>query len=176
MDVVALAKVCGLASSGIFAGYTWALSHAAVPAILFAPDALAAREWRYQYLMGFHISRPMCVINGLSFGFLAYHAPGGSLLRYLYILAASASASGVPYALTFLRRTNGALSRKADRLAGPGGGEMALTYAFNEKRSIDRDGKMSTAEAIKRWQWHNYVRTWVLVLGTVAGALAVAMD
>ncbi|OQU93787.1 hypothetical protein CLAIMM_00257 isoform 2 [Cladophialophora immunda] len=126
--------------------------------------------------MGFHISRPMCVINGLSFGYLAYHAPEGSLLRYLYILAASASASGVPYALTFLRRTNGALSRKADRLAGPGGGEMALTYAFNEKRSIDRDRKMSTEEAIKRWQWHNYVRTWVLVLGTVAGALAVAMD
>ncbi|KIW87771.1 uncharacterized protein Z519_11745 [Cladophialophora bantiana CBS 173.52] len=157
----------------------------------------------------------MCVINGLSFGYLAYHgkvlsrpaessiflspspllqnpkasfrplnllirttrsAPEGSLLRYLYILAATASASGVPYALTFLRRTNGALSRKADRLAGPGGGEMALTYAFNEKRSIDRDRKMNTEEAIKRWQWHNYVRTWVLVLGTVAGALAVAMD
>lgn len=40
-------------------GYTWALSHAAVPAILFAPDEpLQAKQWRYQYLMGFYVSSP----------------------------------------------------------------------------------------------------------------------
>lgn len=103
-------------------------------------------------------------------------ADAGSLVRMLYIAAAIANASGVPYALTFLRRTNGALSRKADRLAGPGNGVMALTYAFNEKRSIERDRKFSTVELVRRWQWHNSVRTAVLVIGTIIGALAVAMD
>jgi hypothetical protein len=53
---------------------------------------------------------------------------------------------------------------------------MALLYAFNEQRSIERDQRMRTAEAIERWSWHNYVRTCVLVLGTVVGALAVALD
>lgn len=103
-------------------------------------------------------------------------APEGSLVRLLYIAAAVMNASGVPYALTFLRRTNGALSRRSERLAGPGNGVMALTYAFNEKRSIERDRKFSTVELVKRWQWHNNIRTGVLVLGTVIGALAVAMD
>ncbi|KIW65334.1 hypothetical protein PV04_07603 [Phialophora macrospora] len=179
MDGIAVAKVLGLTSSGIFAGYTWALSHAAVPAILFAPEEIQAKQWRHQYLMGFYISRPMCIVNGLSFGYLAYQATESSFLRALYILAAVMNASGVPYALTFLRRTNGALSRKANRLAGPGpknGQIMALVYAFNEQRSIERDQRMRTAEAIERWSWHNYVRTWVLVLGTVVGAVAVALD
>ncbi|OCT48984.1 hypothetical protein CLCR_05039 [Cladophialophora carrionii] len=190
MDGIAMAKVLALTSSGIFAadlifsahrvawqgrasranlrynqadshvfmfpGYTWALSHAAVPAILFASEDLQAKQWRYQYLMGYY-----------------------SFLRTLYILAAVTSASGVPYALTFLRRTNGALSRKAHRLAGPGpnnGQVMALRYAFNERRSVERDQRMGTAEAIERWSWHNYVRTWVLVLGTIVGAVAVALD
>ncbi|KAJ9610440.1 hypothetical protein H2200_005217 [Cladophialophora chaetospira] len=210
MDSLAVAKVLGLTSSGIFAGtyfipirYTWALSHAAVPAILFAPEELQAKQWRYQYLMGFYvscrtleigetrtnaglmclrhgkISRPMCIVNGLSFGYLAYHSPESSLIRTLYILAALTSASGVPYALTLLRRTNGALSRKANRFAGPGpknGQIVALTYAFNEGRSIERDQRMGTAETVERWSWHNYIRTWVLVLGTMVGALAVALD
>ncbi|KIW56428.1 hypothetical protein, variant [Exophiala xenobiotica] len=176
MDSIVLAKVAGLTSSGIFAGYTWALSHAAVPAILFAPEALVANQWREIYLDGFYVSRPLCLLNALSFGYLAYHAPE-PLLTSLYTLAAAFNASGVPYALTFLRRTNGALSRRADRLAGPGNGAMALTYAFNEKRSVERDRKFgSTADLVRRWQWHNSVRTAVLVVGTLVGAVAVAMD
>ncbi|KEF61148.1 uncharacterized protein A1O9_02713, partial [Exophiala aquamarina CBS 119918] len=103
-------------------------------------------------------------------------APKESLLRYLYAIAAATTASGVPYALTFLRRTNGALSRRAQSLAGPGNGAIALTYAFNERRSVERDKKFSTLELVRRWQWHNSVRTLVLVLGTAVGTLAVAMD
>jgi hypothetical protein len=56
---------------------------------------------------------------------------------------------------------------------------MALTYAFSEKRSIERerDRKFSsTAELVRRWQWHNSVRTGMLVVGTLVGAVAVAMD
>ena len=97
----------------------------------------------------------------------------------IYILAAISNASGVPYALSVLRRTNGALSRKAHRLAGPGPQEgkiVALTYAFNEERSVERDKAMGTAEAVERWSWHNYVRTWILVLGVVLGSVGVALD
>ncbi|KAJ9502022.1 hypothetical protein H2202_002086 [Exophiala xenobiotica] len=135
-------------------------------------------RWLTLYLYISQVSRPLCLINALSFGYLAYHAPQ-KLLTSLYTLAAAFNASGVPYALTFLRRTNGALSRRADRLAGPGNGAMALTYAFNEKRSVerDRDRKFSsTAELVRRWQWHNSVRTGILVVGTLVGAVAVAMD
>lgn len=106
-------------------------------------------------------------------------APESSLLRTLYVLASVTNASGVPYALTFLRRTNGALSRKANKLAGPGpknGKIMALTYAFNEDRSVARDKEMNTSQAIERWSWHNYIRTVVLVLGTILGAVGVALD
>jgi hypothetical protein len=40
-----------------FSGYTWALSHAAVPAILLAsPEALMSNQWREIYLDGFYVS------------------------------------------------------------------------------------------------------------------------
>ena len=93
------------------------------------------------------------------------------------MLAALLSASGVPYALTFLRRTNGALSIRADKLAGPGNGALALTYAFHEARSIQREkaARWSTKELVLRWNWHNQVRTAVLVVGTLLGAWAMAL-
>ena len=53
---------------------------------------------------------------------------------------------------------------------------MALTYAFNETRSVQRDQSMGTEEAIWRWSWHNYLRTGILVLGVLVGAVGVAMD
>lgn len=53
---------------------------------------------------------------------------------------------------------------------------MALTYAFNERRSVERDRTFTTANLVRRWMWHNSVRTAVLVVGTVVGAMAVAMD
>lgn len=91
------------------------------------------------------------------------------------MLAAISTASGVPYALTFLRRTNGALSIRAEKLAGPGNGAIALTYAFNEKRSIDREKTWSTKELVLRWKWHNEVRTAILILGTMIGAWGMAL-
>ena len=102
-------------------------------------------------------------------------APAFSLACQLYVIAAVATASGVPYALTFLRCTNGALSRRAEKLAGPGNGAIALTYAFNDKRSIDREKSWSTKDMVMRWKWHNEVRTVILTLGTIAGAWAVGL-
>jgi hypothetical protein len=107
---------------------------------------------------------------------LIVSAPSSSLARPLYIIAALLTASGVPYALTFLRRTNGALSIRSEKLAGPGNGALALTYAFNEKRSIDREKAWSTKELALRWKWHNEVRTAILTLGTMLGAWGLGID
>jgi hypothetical protein len=133
--------------------------------------------WRTQYLRGCYISRPLCAINALAFGYLARQA-GSATVRSLHLVAAILSASGVPYALTLLRRTNGALSIRAKKIAGDGEDPtaMALTYARREKRSIDRERTWSTKDLVRRWQWHNSIRTGILVVGTVAGAVACAID
>ena len=103
----------------------------------------------------------------------------------MYIFAALASASGVPWALTALRRTNGALSIRSNRLAGPftssaSNEPMCITYASHEKGPIQREAKdpkyRSAKALISRWKWHNDLRTALLILGTVVGATAVAMD
>ena len=107
---------------------------------------------------------------------LIVSAPSSSLARALYGIAALLTASGVPYALTFLRRTNGALSIRSEKLAGPGNGAMALTYAFNEKRSVAREKVWSTKELVLRWKWHNEVRTAILTLGTMLGAWGIGID
>ena len=178
MDLSTLLKATALTSSGLFAGYTWALSDAAIPATILGDEQTQASQWRIIYLKGFYISRPLCIINLLTFGFLAYQTQSQSPSRALYILSALLNSSGVPYALTLLRRTNGALAIRAKKLCGPGPDPraMALTYAFNEERSRKREKEWSTIELVKRWQWHNAVRTWILVVGTVLGGIGVAMD
>lgn len=96
MDVEQLtfiAKVAGQTSAGIFAGrnsrartsdmamlnlavgYTWALSRATVPSIVdygSGDETVMLAQWRHQYVDGAAFSRPCCLINALSFGYLAY--------------------------------------------------------------------------------------------------------
>jgi hypothetical protein len=86
------------------------------------------------------------------------------------------SSSGVPYALTFLRKTNGALSLRAHKVAGKHRDDpIALTYARGEKGSMERERTWGTGEMVRRWRWHNDVRTGVLLFGTLAGGLGVAL-
>ena len=86
------------------------------------------------------------------------------------------TASGVPFALTALRHINGALAIRAEKLAGPGNGAIALTYAFNEKRSRDCEKRHSTRELVMMWKRYNEVRTVILVLGTFLGAWAMSLS
>lgn len=108
---------------------------------------------------------------------------GGIPLQTLYIIAAIGSASGVPWALTALRRTNGALSIRSKRLVGPYNGAsiqpICITYANHHKPAIAResdDPKYKSAKAlINRWKWHNDLRTALLIFGTVIGVVAVVL-
>ena len=86
----------------------------------------------------------------------------------------------MPYALTALRRTNGALSIRSKRVCGPlgeGSQPIALTYASHEARSIEREKspQWTSRRLVQRWKWHNDIRTLALILGTIAGALAVSL-
>lgn len=174
---IPLIQTVAMTSAGIFTGYTWALSHAAVPTVLHAKEPLLSDQWRTQYLAGFYISRPLCVLNGLTFGYLAYTAPLGSPGRTLYFLAALISSSGVPYALTLLRRTNGALSLRAHKLAGRHRDDpIALTYARGDMGAVAMEKDWETKEMIERWRWHNNVRTAILLLGTALGGLGVGLS
>ena len=108
----------------------------------------------------------------------------GSLRQLLYIIAALTTASGVPWALTALRRTNGALSIRAKRHMGPynepDNQPLCLTYASREKASVDRERNdpkyKSTKALVNRWRWHNDLRTALLVLGTVVGAIGIVLE
>jgi len=190
-------------------GYTWALSRAAVPAIVdygSNDEAILLAQWRHQYVDGAAFSRPCCVVNAISFGYLAYQGQSSSAIRHpcrsqlalasissnrsafplhlLYVVAALATASGVPWALTALRRTNGALSIRTKRLSGSyknsNSQPLCITYASGERASFDREGKdpkFRTSKAlVNRWRWHNDLRTALLVCGTVIGAIAVVLD
>lgn len=174
---IPLIQTAALTSAGVFAGYTWALSHAAVPTILHANDPGLAEQWRTQYLAGFYISRPLCVINGLTFGYLSYSAPSASPERTLYLLSALISSSGVLYALTFLRKTTGALSLRAHKVAGKHRDDpIGLTFARSDAGAMGREKDWKTREMVERWRWHNNRRTGILVLGTILGGLSVGLS
>jgi hypothetical protein len=174
---IPLIQTTAMTSAGVFAGYTWALSHAAIPTVLHANDPILSEQWRTQYLAGFYISRPLCVLNGLTFSYLAYTAPVASPERTLYFLAALLSSSGVPYALTLLRRTNGALSLRAHKVAGKHRDDpIALTYARGDAGAMEREREWTTREMAERWKWHNNFRTGILLLGTLLGGLGVGLS
>ncbi|KAF2431962.1 hypothetical protein EJ08DRAFT_732721 [Tothia fuscella] len=173
-------RIAGIASSGIFAGYTLALSDAAVPAILVAKDEVTlAQQWRVQYLKGFTIAIPATIINILSWGFLAYtsHNFSNPLPMQLFTTAAITTGSGTVFAWTALRHINGALSIRTEKLAGPGttGQHMAMTYSKNEKWSKETEAKYETRELIMLWERYNRYRAWILVVGTIVGGVGLAM-
>lgn len=178
-------------------GYTWSLSRATIPAILeHGPqdDKTILSQWRSQYIDGAAFSRPCCAINIVSFIYLAYTAGSvyspilGVPLSTLYIIAAVLSGSGVPWALTLLRRTNGALSIRSKRECGLwrndlNGQPWCITYASQEAGALEREKGAngqekykSTKALVQRWKWHNDLRTAALLAGVVTGAIAVVMD
>jgi len=178
MDLFTLAKAAGPISSGIFAGYTWSLSDAAIPAVLSAADeATKARQWRIQYLRGFLFSVPCTIINIASWAYLALNAPESSLSQTLFIIAAVGTGSGTAFAWTFLRATNGALSIRSEKLAGSWEGPFTvpLTYSRNEKGAKGLEKKLSTEELVQRWSDWNTLRSAVLIAGTIAGSVGLAM-
>ncbi|TID15241.1 hypothetical protein E6O75_ATG08494 [Venturia nashicola] len=158
----------------IFSGYTWALSDAAVLAILTAKDeSTMARQWRIQYVRGFLLAVPATIVNIISWGLLAY-ATNNSSARQLYTTAAITTGSGTIFAWTALRDINGALSIRSAKIAGPwtGVGNLPLTYSVKEKRSIDMAGKYSTTELVVKWKNYNLARSVILLVGTLIGAYA----
>ncbi|KAF2664466.1 hypothetical protein BT63DRAFT_90213 [Microthyrium microscopicum] len=172
--LTSLAKVAGISSSGIFAGYTWALSDAAMPAIIAASDEVTvARQWRIQYLKGFLIAMPATVINILSWSYLAY-ITSDTFARQLFVTAAVTTGSGTVFAWTALRYINGALAIKADKSAGPQQ-SIALNYSRKESGTKNLEAGHSTQELAAKWKQYNAFRSVILLLGTVVGAYALAL-
>ena len=117
------------------------------------------------------VSIPATLLNATSFTYLAYTSPPRSFQQALYLTALLTTSSGIPWAWTFLRPTNGALAIRAKKLAGAGEwpDAPALTYALHLESARGLERRESTRGLVKRWKWINEVRTAVLVLGTVLG-------
>jgi len=174
-----VARIAGITSSGIFAGYTWALSDAAVAAILAAHDEKTmARQWRIQFIRGFIVSVPSTIINLLSWTLLAYRAPSSSLARTLFTTAALTTGSGTVFAWTFLRAVNGALSIRSSKLAGPWTGtwKIPLTYSFKEQAARKLEERLSTMELVQKWRNFNLLRSVILIAGMVVGAWGLVLE
>lgn len=92
--------------------------------------------------------------------------------------AAITTGSGTVFAWTALRHLNGALSIRSAKIAGPwtGIGALPLTYSSKEKRSIDTEQKYSTAELVVKWKDYNLARSAILLVGTLIGAYALAIE
>lgn len=207
--LVKVAKVMGLTSSGLFAGYTIALSDSNIPSILHAKDktneALLLAMWREQYLKGFYVAVPFTITNVASWGYLAYlgeihsmhkrpdgnnpytpdsmspeadrfHPAPTTKLRNLYITTLLATGTATVFAWTLLRSTNGALSLRASKIAGPGPdpNASAITYAIDEPASKEVERTTSTIDLVKRWGRLNAARGYLLAFGTLLGACIVA--
>lgn len=100
------------------------------------------------------------------------------LLQYLYILASVTTGLGTVFAWTFLRAVNGALAIRADKLIGPENtkGSIALNDSRNENQTEEMKKTYETTCLVTKWIRYNQVRAVILVVGTVVGACALALD
>jgi Domain of unknown function (DUF1772) len=94
----------------------------------------------------------------------------------LFFTAALTTGSGTIWAWTALRSTNGALSIRAEKLAGPGNGSVAHSYASSESRSKEVEKKYSTKELLTFWKDMNYYRALILMSGTAIGAYGLVVE
>ena len=94
----------------------------------------------------------------------------------LAALAAILTSTGPLTAWTVLRSTNGALSLRAEQLAGAVPPTIALTYSRSEHASVALEKRCSTAELMELWLRINWWRAMVLIAGTVVGVWAIVGD
>ncbi|EON67042.1 hypothetical protein W97_06159 [Coniosporium apollinis CBS 100218] len=167
-----ITKVAAITASAFLAGSTATYSFLWVPSIRNAPEHIIASQWRIGYRIGFYATVPQCALCALLWAYLAFTAPAGSRARMLYTTAAIIVPSILPYTLTVQRAVNGALDRRAERLAGPGTGSIAETYSRDEKRSKEFGEGESTTALVESWGRYNMVRAMIVVLGTACGAWA----
>ncbi|MCJ1411515.1 hypothetical protein MMC19_005605 [Ptychographa xylographoides] len=115
---VTVVQAVGLTASAALAGSVLAGSFLAMPSILLAPNALAAKQWRKLYLRGAATAPPFTIAVTLSFAYLAYVfndtrlRAGGPKCQY-YVGAALATLSIIPYTLVLMKETNSKLILKA---------------------------------------------------------------
>jgi hypothetical protein len=53
---------------------------------------------------------------------------------------------------------------------------LPLTYSSKEKRSIATEQKYITADLVVKWKDYNLARSVILIIGTLVGAYALAVD
>jgi hypothetical protein len=82
------------------------------------------------------------------------------------------------FAWTALRQINGALTIRSEKILGPYSGKFTkpMTYSRNEPRSQQAEKQFSTRDLISKWKDYNYYRSFILIIGTVIGALGIAMN
>src|SRR3978361_855585 len=96
-------------------------------------------------------------------------------VQKLFITALVTTGSGTVFAWTALRHINGALSIRADKLAGPNN-HIALHYSRNEVASKRAEARYTTEELVTKWKNYNMFRACVLLFGTIIGAYALSIE
>jgi len=163
-QLVPLAKVIAMTSSGIATGAIWSFSYVGVPVILQAPPDLLARSWQTAYDIGAGTMPFFALAISSSFAFLASQStkqPGRfpnqafdpTSPLALYTGAALAIPAIIPYTLGIMKPTNDRLLRKA-----------------KEPNSISEG---ETRQLIRNWSGMNYNRAVIALVGTLIGGVAV---
>ncbi|KAB8356649.1 hypothetical protein FH972_024226 [Carpinus fangiana] len=176
LPLVPIAKVLGITSSMFLAGSTATYSFLLVPTILStsSSEATIASQWRTAYRIGFYVTPPQCLIAGASWTYLALTVPSEAFgLRVLYTTAAILIPSIIPYTITIQRKLNATLSRRAERLCGPGEGTRAEKLGIDDEQTKqEEESGESTRDLVDRWSKHNYGRAAMVGIGALCGVWA----
>jgi hypothetical protein len=164
-------------------GFTFAYSHVAMPPLIaHAPPKLLAKQWLQAYEFAPVFVAPLILLGVSSNALLAFLSRASpSLAPSLYVAAALASASIIPYTALYMEPgVNGAgkwkvqelLRDEGFRLKGEGQGTDKDTASDAAKRWAE---KVDMKTIVQTWATTNAWRYVITVVATIVSATATIM-
>lgn len=188
-SIINIASTVGIISTTTFWAMNLTMNHIAFPAVLLGgvpkspakaaesssrfftpstdtPESLRpflTRQWHEIYMRGYLWGPPSAIISGASLLTAAYYSGPESTQRYLYLAAAIAAMSVMPWTLSVMIPINNELVRRAD--------SERLALEKGEPKEVKGDGR-DLVTLIRSWVSGNEVRAYAAMVATGAAVTA----
>lgn len=154
-------RILGITTSAFLSGFAFSASYYTVPAISIAPLALQFKQWQVVYDLGKLVSPPLSAAGAAAWGYAAWHSSTheGDATWKLYSVAAALTLAILVWTVAVMMPTNKDLMKMA-KIADEVDETEAKVFA------------QESVKAPRRWNWMNFVRAVLPMIGTVVGLIA----
>jgi hypothetical protein len=154
-----ISRILGISSSVFVSGFAFSASYLGIPALALAPIPLRLQQWQVIYDLGKLVAPTVSFTSSLIWGYTAWTARAGEEWKF-YAVAGLATFAFLPWTAVVMLPVNNELMKRA-KLGKEDAGDV-------------KDGKLvrESEVLLARWDWMNYVRALLPMVGAWVGLYA----